>query len=38
MKFSGNVSFMIMLKVITKQVFALSLESTFLEKPHGGSN
>ena len=29
---------MIILKVIKKQGFTLSIESTFLEKPHGGLN
>ena len=35
MKFSG-MRLMIILKVTKKQGFTLSIENTFLEKPHGG--
>ena len=35
MKFLGNMCFKIILKVAKNQGFTLSLEGTFLEKPHG---
>ena len=37
-KFSGKMRLMIILKVIKKQGFTLSLEDTFFEKPQGWSN
>ena len=36
MKFSGTMCLMIMLKVIKKQGFTLSLEDSFLKKPQRG--
>ena len=36
MKFSGKMSFKIILKVTKKQGFILSLEDRFLEKPQEG--
>ena len=38
MKFSRKMCLMIILKVTKNQGFTLSLEVTFFEKPHGGSN
>ena len=36
MKFSGNISLMIILKVTKKQGFTLSLKKTFIKKVTGG--
>ena len=36
MKFSGKMSFEIILKVTKNQGFTLSLEDTFFKKPHEG--
>ena len=38
MKFSGNMCFMIILKVTKNQGFTLSLEDKFFEKPQRGSD